>query len=139
MSQVFKIEQWSIVPGGTSIRPPYHSTDLDAAVSYSLEDVAAAILCIPGVERVRGPGPDWSSWRARWRSGNAVIDVEMTTWDAPDGGLGWGGSSVSGSADSSALARFYSQLHHLLPCTWLHNDNCELHTAETFLATTRTG
>jgi hypothetical protein len=139
MSKRFRLDKWGIVPGPPSIRPPFHSTELDDAADYSVEEVAAALLRIPGVRLIHDRQPDWLQWRARCDFGSSFIDVEMTTWDASDGQKGWGGSPVSGSGGPEDLALLYARLHEVLPCAWLHNDDCELHTASSFSASLRTG
>ncbi len=128
----FRLEDWGIVAAGASIRPPFDSTWMDEATNYPLEMVAATILGIPGVQLVHDRTPDWWHWRARWSWEDAIIDVEMTTWEASDGTEGWGGSPLSGSSGPSALKRFFSQVHQALPCAWLHNSNCELHSEVSF-------
>lgn len=128
----FKLEGWSIVPGGAQIRPPFHSTLLKGVTNYQLATVAAAILAVPGARLVHDSEPDWWQWRARWTFGDVFIDIAMTTW-GPFGEPGWGGVGLSGSAGPHALQVFYAKVHDALPCAWLHNDECELHTSASFL------
>lgn len=129
----FDLDDWSIVPGGPAIRPPFESIDLYEATDYELETAAAAILSVPGTQLVHDQNPNWWEWRARWSFDGAVIDVEMTTADGPDG-LIWGGSALSGLAEPVHLGVFYRGVHEVLRCAWLHNSACELHTSESFSA-----
>ena len=130
-AQPFKLDDWSIVPGGESIRPPFRSTLLHGITHYDLEAVAAVILAIPGTQLVHEANPDWWEWRARWKFDDATIDIEMTILE-PLEGRGWGGVGLSGSATPSTMAVLYKRVHQALPCAWLHNAACELHTASSF-------
>jgi len=127
----FRLDDWSIVPGGKSIRPPFLSTSLHGITNYDLETVAAVILGIPGTRLLHDAKPDWWEWRARWTFDGATIDLAMTVLDPPDG-RAWGGVGLSGSATPSAVVVLYNRLHQALPCAWLHNSACELHTASSF-------
>lgn len=126
----FDLENWSLVPGPPSIRPPFESTGLDVIEEYSPQGVAATVLAIPGVELIHPAEPDWWSWVARWASSEEHIDLAMTLFDTAP--RSWGGFTLRGRAAAQALLTLYSHIHAALPATWLHNAECELHTAESF-------
>lgn len=132
MSAAFSLRSWSIVPGPTSIRPPFESTELAAIEQYPPEAVAAAILGIRATELVHREDPNWWSWTARWSSGASHIDLAMTLFDTEP--LAWGGFNLSGSATPVDLLNLYGAVHAALPASWLHNSDCLLHTAESFRA-----
>lgn len=126
----FSLDQWSIVPGPASIQPPFQSTQVGAIEEYSPEVVAETILAIPGAELIQPAEPDWWSWMARWSSNESYIDLTMTLFDTLP--MLWGGFKLAGPAGPQDLLELYIQLHAALPATWLHNAECELHSAESF-------
>ena len=127
----FDIDDWSIVPGGPSIRPPFKSISLRGITDYELDEVAAVILAIPSTRLLHDRDPDWWHWRAQWTFDDAIIDVTMSTMDGPDGFI-WGGCGLSGLAEPAHLRVFYGRVQAALPCAWLHNSDCDLHTAQSF-------
>ena len=129
----FDIDDWSIVPGGPSIHPPFKSISLHGITDYQLADVAGAILAIPGSRLLHDSDPDWWEWHAQWTFDGAIIDVKMSTMEGPEGVI-WGGSGLSGLAEPAHLGVFYRRVHDVLPCAWLHNSDCDLHTSQSFSA-----
>lgn len=88
------------------------------------------VLAVPGSELVHPAEPDWWSWVARWASNEEHIDLAMTLFDTAP--RSWGGFTLGGRASAQALLTLYSHIHAALPGGWLHNAECELHTAESF-------
>jgi hypothetical protein len=59
----------------------------------------------------------------------------MTLFDTDS--MRWGGFTLAGRASPQLLLELYTHLHLALPGAWLHDADCELHTAESFGATIR--
>ena len=130
MESKFRVQDWSIVPGPRKIRPPFDSTDLREITDTAPEQAASAALSLRDVTLERAGEPEWWNWCSFWRFRDSEIALSMTLFetDPPT----WGGFSLSGSATAGDLLQLYREVHDLLPNAWLHNDLCELHTAESF-------
>ena len=135
MPMTFTLDQWSIVPGPRRIRPPFDSTHLDEIEEYSPQLVADATLALPGARLIQPAHPDWCSWLARCSTDDGYIDLRMTLFDTDP--IRWGGFRLAGRASPESLLELYTHLHLALPAAWLHNTDCELHTAESFGAKVR--
>src|SRR5262245_26450250 len=109
----FKVADWSFIPG-PELDPPGDSLHLQDVTEYPPQDIAAAILSIPGM-RIQNPGePTWWEWSARWQDGDEVIDVGMSLLNGEevlDVGaslletepVSWGGSSLQGACSAQRL------------------------------------
>ncbi len=45
---------------------------------YAPDEVADAILSVPGVRLIHAAVPRWEDWAARWEGAGGHIDVDMT-------------------------------------------------------------
>jgi hypothetical protein len=131
--RTFDLKRWSIVPGPTTIRPPFLSIELDVIEQHAADVVANVVLGLSGAQLLHPATPDWWSWVARWPSDQGYVDLAMTLfeWQSPV----WGGFRLTGTATPPALLDLYCQIHDALPATWLHDDTSTLHSAESFAAT----
>lgn len=127
--RAFKLDEWSFIPGPEE-EPPDSSLDLQDLVEYSPREIAEAILSYPGMV-LQNPGTSsWWDWLARWHLEEEAIDVGISLFETePES---WGGSPLQGRCSANRLFFLWESIREKLPAVWLHNNECEIHTPDTF-------
>lgn len=127
--RAFKLAEWSFIPG-PKWDPPDSSLNLHDLIEYPPRDIAVAILAFPGMT-VQHPGePTWWDWLARWHHGEETIDVGMSLFETEP--PSWGGSPLQGRCSVQRLLSLWESIREKFPAVWLHNNDCEIHTPESF-------
>lgn len=128
-SRVFHLDDWFFIPGPTE-HPPDSSLDLKELVEYSPGEIAETILSFLGMI-LQNPGrPSWWDWLARWHLEGESIDVGMSLFETePES---WGGSPLLGRCSANHLLFLWESIREKFPAVWLHNNECEIHTPNSF-------
>ncbi len=122
----------ALVPGPPDIEQPLYSFQVyDEIVGHAPEEVAAALLAIPGMRRTNTAEPTSWEWKAFWENGDRYLELDFTLME-PDDGLVWGGSSLQGWCRESDLMNIWSALRKRFDGVWLHDAECRLWTPESY-------
>lgn len=126
----FVLNEWSFIPGPAS-NPPGSSLNLHELIEYPPSTIAEVILAFPGtIEENRG-SPTWWQWSARWQFETATIVIGMTLSDTNP--VSWGGSPLQGNCTVDQILRLWESVRRICPGVWMHNEDCEIHTPQSFL------
>jgi predicted phosphoadenosine phosphosulfate sulfurtransferase len=111
------------------------SDDLHDIELYPAAAVADSFLGFPGMRLLNPSTPSWWDWRARWESGRDFIEVGMTLFEAevPT----WGGSPISADCTFGTFDKLWSHIQLQHEAVWLHDDDCTIHTHDSFTRTAR--
>jgi hypothetical protein len=124
------LDGWALIPGPES-DPPASSLTLSNLVEYPPEFVVEAILtAFPEIIVENSGEPSWLDWRAKWKVGDDQIEVGMSLLDTDP--VSWGGSSLHGVCTASRFLEAWKKIRQRCPGVWMHNNDCEIHTPETF-------
>jgi hypothetical protein len=123
-------QQWALIPGPMQLTQPMNSQDLQDIALYPAEAISASFLAFPGMRLLNPSIPSWWEWRCRWESGRDFIEVGMTLFEQniPT----WGGSPISADCTIGALEELWSHIQSRHQGVWLHDDNCIMHTHDSF-------
>ncbi len=125
------LKGWAFVPGPRClVNPPASSLDLHDIANYDPGEIADAFLSYPDVRLLHPAEPSWWEWRAEWRCGQRFITLGMTLFDTEP--QYWGGSSIEALCDLEELMRLWTSLRKRFTAVWLHNDDCDVQTPESF-------
>jgi hypothetical protein len=127
--RTFALNEWSLIPGPDS-NPPDSSLNLRDLIEYPPSTIAEAILALPGtIEENRGD-PSWWQWSAKWQCETATVVIGMTLFDTDP--VSWGGSPLQGHCSAEQILTLWESLRRTCPGVWMHNDDCEIHTPQSF-------
>jgi hypothetical protein len=74
--------------------------------------------------------PTWWDWLAGWQHDQETIDVGMSLFETePES---WGGSPLKGQCSVHRLLSLWESIREKFPAVWLHNNECEIYTPESF-------
>jgi hypothetical protein len=122
----------ALVPGPSHIDQPLYSFQVyDEIVGHDPDEVAAALLAIPGMRRSNSAEPASWDWAARWEDGDRWLDLDFTLME-PDDGVVWGGSNLRGRCRQSDLMNIWAALRNRFDGIWMHDAECRLYTPESF-------
>src|SRR5262245_43118699 len=125
--------RFALVPGPPEIEQPLYSFEVYDEIAYhDPNEVAAALLAIPGVRRTGSSDPLSGEWSARWEDEDRYLDFDMTWMEPEDGRRVWGGSHFEGRCAEADLLRIWSALSERFEGVWLHGPDCRLYTPEGF-------
>ena len=72
----------SLVSGPLELpKPAYSFADDWELQLYTPDEIAEAILAVPGVSLKHRPAPTWESWAAAWREADRYIDFDLVACD----------------------------------------------------------
>jgi hypothetical protein len=124
---------FALVPGPPEIDQPLYSFEVEDEIDYhDPNEVATALLAIPGMHRIGSSDPLSGEWAARWRDGDRYLDFDMRWMEPEDGRRVWGGSQLEGWATEADLLRIWAALSERFEGVWLHGPDCRLYTPEGF-------
>jgi hypothetical protein len=127
--RAFKLAEWSFIPG-PEWNPPDSSLNLQDLVEYPPASIAEVILTYPGMVLQNAGEPTWWDWLANWHDGEETIDIGMSLFETePES---WGGSPLRGHCPAERLLSLWKAIREKFPAVWLHNNECEIHTPESF-------
>src|ERR1700733_10499881 len=125
------LEGWAFIPGpAVAGVVPFLSTEVANIALYPVAAVASAFLQIPGFRLVQPANPTWYDWKSRWDRESHYLLLGMSQFE--DDERSWGGSGFSAVCEVSDILTILSVIQKQLPQVWLHNDECEIHSAESF-------
>lgn len=127
----FQVSHWQLTPGPYVMDQPGSSITLQEIAEYPPDRIAERILSFPGVMLLRDANPNWYSWRARWSSHAASIEIDMTIFDIEP--IAWGGSWLSGDCSPQDLLNLWLHLRAEFCGVWLHDiRDCGVETPDSF-------
>jgi hypothetical protein len=133
MDELIDVKGLAFIPGPADIEQPLYSFEVyDEIVGHAPDEVAAALLAIPGMRRTNSAEPASWEWKARWEIGARYLDLDFTLME-PDDGVIWGGSNLQGRCRQSDLMHIWSALRQRFEGVWLHDAECRLYTPESFV------
>jgi hypothetical protein len=120
---------FALVPGPVEIDQPLYSFEVDDDIVLHLpEEVALALLAIPGMRRTNAAEPASGNWTARWEEGERYLDLDFTLMESNEGEFFWGGSNLRGRCTRADLLGCWSALNKRFEGVWLHGPDCRLYT-----------
>jgi hypothetical protein len=125
--------KWALVPGPATMTHPLDSQSVQDLALYQAVDIAESLLSFSGMTLSHGPEPTWWGWRANWGSGQDFIEVDMTLLEEREP-IVWGGSSLLADCAVETVELLWSHLQARHAGIWLHDENCVMHTHESFRA-----
>lgn len=133
------LTEFCIVDGPLDLKEPAFSFAENYDEVYTPEEIARAILAVPGVRLLRPADPGWYDWSARWEEGGRYIVVEQILVCPIDPDFrpavttAWGGSRLRIHCQLTDLLGFWKQIRLALPRVWLHDPrDCRLYSRESF-------
>lgn len=127
------VSGFALVPGPVDIEQPLYSFEVcDDLVLHPPDEVAAALLSIPGMRRSNTAELASGHWVARWADGDRHLDLDFTVMESEDGRVVWGGSNLRGRCTISDLLGCWAALRARFEGVWLHDAKCRLYTPECF-------
>jgi hypothetical protein len=122
----------ALVPGPIAIEQPLYSFQVyDPIIGYPPEEIAAALLSIPGMRRANSGKIATGKWKARWKQEDRYLELDFTLME-PDEGVVWGGSHLQGRCRKSDVVNIWLALREQFEGVWLHDAKCRLWTPESF-------
>lgn len=126
-----ELKGWSFIPGPKVARAiPALSTDIRDIALYPIAAVAAAFLEIPGFHLLHPAEPTWYDWKSRWERESHQLFLGMSQFEDPV--RSWGGSEFSALCEVSDVLSIWRTIQKRFPRVWLHNQDCEIHSPESF-------
>ncbi len=121
---------WALIPGPIRLTQPISSQDVQDIALHPAEAIAKSLLAFPGMHLLDPPTPSWWRWSGRWEMGGDFIQIGMTLFEAdvPT----WGGSPIFANCTVGALEKLWLHMRSRHQGVWLHDDNCVVHTLDSF-------
>jgi hypothetical protein len=134
------LTEFSLVWGPLELPEPAYSfaDDWESQV-YTPDEIADAILSVPGVRLSRAPTPGWEQWAAEWAEDGRHIEFDLIACEfEPDNelrpgiSLAWGGSKFEMHCLLSDVLKVWRGIQQRCPAVWLHNTDCRMYSPESF-------
>jgi hypothetical protein len=138
---LLRLTDFSLVYGPINLPDPAVSFDVEwEFLIHTSDEVAAAILSVPGVRLVHPAEPDWNAWKARWESGGHWIEFDIADCPfdpeyerRPGLSTAWGGSWFNTCCTLSELLAVWEQIRQQCPGICLHDcGDCRMYCPESF-------
>jgi hypothetical protein len=134
------LTDFSLVWGPLELpEPAYSFADDWESQFYTPDEIADAILCVPGVRLKHAATPGWERWAAAWAEGPRYIEFDMMACDfdpdndvRPGISVAWGGSNFEMHCLLSDVLRVWRGIQQRCPAVWLHNSDCRMYSPELF-------
>jgi hypothetical protein len=138
---LLNLVDFSLVWGPLKLpEPAYSFAQIGDEQLYTPDEIAQAILAVPGVRLTRPAIPDWRDWAARWQEAVRSIEFDIAACpigpcnDARPGlSLAWGGSKFEMHCLLSDVLRVWRCIQDRCPAVWLHDSgDCQMYSPESF-------
>jgi hypothetical protein len=124
------------VPAPADLDEPAHVRELDDVPFYASDDVAEAILAIPGMRLVDGAEHAWTAWKARWEADEQFIEIRLSASFRGTGVAGdvapWEDSPILACCTPSQLLTVWKTVRARCPGVWLADSNDRLWSPRSF-------
>jgi hypothetical protein len=125
------LDRWAFIPGPAATGTvPFLSTEVTDTALYPIAEVAEAFLQIPGFRLIHPAHPTWYDWKSCWERQSHHLLLGMSQFE--DAERSWGGSEFAAVCEVSDVLAILRILQKRFPRVWLHNQDCEVHNAESF-------
>jgi hypothetical protein len=140
-SQILKLTELSLV-GGPLDLPDYAVSFADdwQGVIYTPQEIANAILSVPGVNLLHDSSPSWNDWKAQWLCRDRTIDFDISAFSIdpqfgsrPGTGEYWGGSMFLTSCLLRDVLDVWRSIQRICPAVWLHDTECRMYNPRSFV------
>jgi hypothetical protein len=138
MSQYLDLTELALVPGPLYLgAEPAWSFDSSEVIIYSPQQVADAIIGIPGTRMLQSADPSWEFWRARWENEDRWIEFSIGETEAASVSgnstvTSWGGSDFNTHCLLQDVLYVWEEIRTKIPGVWLHDTDCRLWSPESF-------
>lgn len=138
IDRLLNLTEFCVVWGPLDLpEPAYSFADDWVSQIYTQEEIAEAILTVPGARLTNPATPRWQAWAARWQETNRHIDFDIIPWEIdpenelrPAVAIAWGGSKfemhcllsdvyLCGSVSGNDVQRF-GCMTRIVECTHLN-------------------
>jgi hypothetical protein len=141
MCVIYRFTELTLVWGPLNLPDDAVSFDDDWDwVIYTPEEIAHAILSVPGATLLQGSGRDWDGWRAQWRNLDRTIDFDLIACDLdpeyggrPGCSKYWGGSSFVTKCTVDDILNVWTTIQNECPAVWLHDTGCRMYNPKSFM------
>ena len=134
------LSEYSLVWGPIELPQPAYSyaDDWDAEI-YTPEEIANAILAVPGTSLIHDQTPDWTKWCAEWRNDNHTIRFSILAcpfdpdnFQRPGISEYWGGSFMDADCTLVEFLSVWRCIQRACPGVWLHDTDSQMYTPDSF-------
>lgn len=122
--------------------PAYSFADDWVEQIYTPEEIAEAILAVPGMHLLHGALPNWDAWAARWSDADRYIDLNISACEfEPDNNVrpglreAWGGSLLQMNCLLSDVLFVWIVIRVSCPGVCLHDTECRMYSPKSFAET----
>lgn len=134
------LTEFSLVWGPLRLPESAHSfaDDWESQI-YTPDEIADAILSVPGTRLIHPATQGWECWSAEWREEGRHIDFDIMACEFdPDNALRrgislvWGDSKFEMHCLLSDVLKVWSGIQQRCPAAWLHNTDCLMYSPVSF-------
>jgi hypothetical protein len=139
LSRPVRLTGWRLLIGPPDLSEPTPSWAVYFLPRYEPDEVAAAILAVPGCSLVSPAEPDWEHWAARWEVDGRMIGFgrpEVLEFDT-DTTPGWAGCDLEAECWVGDVLAVWEAIHRRFPGIWLYNRDSWYQTRESFIEACR--
>ena len=135
LTRPFRVTDWRLLIGPPDLSEPTPSWAVDFLPKYEPQEVAAAILAVPGCLLLSQAAPDSEEWAAWWEADGRAIQFlrpEVLFFDE-DETPRWCGCDLETDCRVEDMLTVWEAIHRRFPGVWLYGPDSWYQTRESFI------